>query len=232
MPSRINSRAKKSLGPVFLYWARYDLLTVQEAALLMKGLDPRAWDDPELPAWFDSDLTEEYRLIAAAARVGKLEPHFLSDQGFLGEYSVSMKSFIEWLPLKGRAALADALKDAQAALLSSHPSTPLTPTSLAAPSPGALMSTEIAAAFDGLNSMDETIWKKRLGDMPKWIAAALVQAGGRGVAQRRWDPVQIGSALVSKFRVPAKLVRARFQREPCLKPWLEHWKTHEADYLT
>ena len=85
------------------------------------------------------------------------------------------------------------------------------------------------AGFAGLRWKTETEWKKPLGDKPKWLAACLVIPGVRGVSERRWDPVCIGAALVDAGYAKLNSVRARFQKQPLLKPWLDEWKTYEAD---
>ena len=43
--------------------------------------------------------------------------------------------------------------------------------------------------------------------------------------------VKIGAALVDKGYAKANQVRGRFQSKPALIPWLDEWKTYEADYL-
>jgi hypothetical protein len=75
-------------------------------------------------------------------------------------------------------------------------------------------------------------WLKKLGNKPKWLEACLVLGCGRGEGMRRWDPVLIGAYLVNRDHVKANSVRARFQTKPALIPWLEAWKTYEADNFT
>ena len=89
---------------------------------------------------------------------------------------------------------------------------------------------DIAFCFDGLR-WSETEWKKPLGDKPKWLQACIAIPGRRGVSETRWNPVLIGGALVSGGYVPANRVRARFQTRPLLAPWLDAWKTYEADQI-
>lgn len=86
----------------------------------------------------------------------------------------------------------------------------------------------MADSFAGLH-WDGTQWKKKLGDKPVWLDACVVLNRGRGEGQRLWNPVLIGSYLVRKGHVQAKSVRAKFQTQPALKPWLDEWKTYEAD---
>lgn len=88
----------------------------------------------------------------------------------------------------------------------------------------------IAFCFAGLR-WDEQQWKKPLGNKPRWLSACIAIPGKRGVSETRWNPVCIGAALVRGGHVKANSVRAKFQTQPLLKPWLDEWKTYEADYL-
>lgn len=99
----------------------------------------------------------------------------------------------------------------------------------AAPLP--LTTCEIAFCFAGLRWKTEKEWKKPLGYPPKWLKSCVAIPGRRGGLETRWDPVRIGAALVHAGHAPAKSVRARFQTKPLLKPWLEAWKTYEAENL-
>lgn len=99
---------------------------------------------------------------------------------------------------------------------------------LARPEP--LTTGDIAFCFNGLR-WDEDGWKKPLGDKPKWLRACIVIPGVRGVSETQWNPVLIGVALVKKGYATARSVRARFQTEPALLPWLEKWNAYEAEYI-
>lgn len=103
-----------------------------------------------------------------------------------------------------------------------------TPTISSKP-PIPLFTGDIAHSFVGLRWITEDAWKKPLGDKPKWLAACVVVPGSRGVRETSWNPVLIGAALVDKGHVKQNSVRARFQTMPLLQPWLEAWKTYEAD---
>ena len=74
--------------------------------------------------------------------------------------------------------------------------------------------------------------EKPLGNKPKWLVACVHSPGQRGVSETRWNPVFIGAALVTDGHANANSVRARFQAKPLLLPWLDAWKTYEADYLS
>ena len=88
---------------------------------------------------------------------------------------------------------------------------------------------DIAYCFAGLRWPTEERWKKPLGDKPKWLAACVAIPAVRGVSEARWSPVCIGAALVRDGHVKANNVRAKFQTMPLLTPWLDEWKTYEAD---
>ncbi len=90
---------------------------------------------------------------------------------------------------------------------------------------------DIAFCFAGLR-WNEQKWKKPLGDKPKWLLACIAIPAVRGVSESRWNPVLIGASLVTAGHVKSNSVRAKFQTQPLLKPWLDEWKTYEADNLS
>lgn len=98
--------------------------------------------------------------------------------------------------------------------------------------PVPLTTGDIAFCFAGLRWKTELAWKKPLGDKPKWLSACVAIPGARGVSETRWNPVSIGAALVRDGHVQQHSVRAKFQTMDLLKPWLEAWKTYEADNFT
>ena len=87
---------------------------------------------------------------------------------------------------------------------------------------------DIAFSFDGLH-WEAQQWKKPLGDKPKWLQACIAIPGARGTSETRWNPVLIGAALVQQGHTQARNVRAKFQTVHLLNPWLDAWKTYEAD---
>ncbi len=86
----------------------------------------------------------------------------------------------------------------------------------------------MADSFAGLH-WDGEQWIKRLGDKPVWLDACMVLNRGRGEGPRLWNPVLIGAYLVRMRHAKTNSVRARFQTQPALIPWLDEWKTYEAD---
>ena len=89
---------------------------------------------------------------------------------------------------------------------------------------------DIAFCFNGIR-WDEKQWRKPLGDKPNWLKSCVAIPGQRGVSETRWNPVKIAAELVNNGHTQARIVRARFQKQPLLLPWLDAWKTFEADYL-
>lgn len=108
---------------------------------------------------------------------------------------------------------------------------PLPPENVQPPHvPLPLTTGDIAFCFDGIR-WNEQQWRKPLGDKPKWLKSCIAIPGVRGVSETRWNPVLIAAALVSNGHTNARSVRAKFQKNPLLLPWLDTWKTYEADYL-
>ena len=95
-----------------------------------------------------------------------------------------------------------------------------------------LKTTDIAVCFDNTRWKTEKQWKKTLGDKRKWLKACIAIPGVQGVSQTHWNPVLIGAALVYAGHAKLNSVRARFQTQPLLKPWLDEWKTYEADHFS
>ena len=90
---------------------------------------------------------------------------------------------------------------------------------------------DVAHAFDGFHGWSEKQWKKPLGDKPKWLKACIAIPGRQGGPETRWNPVFIAAALVRDGHATARNMRGRFQKKGQLIPWLDAWKTYEADNL-
>ena len=94
--------------------------------------------------------------------------------------------------------------------------------------PQPIATKDMADSFAGLR-WNGAQWLTTLGNKPKWLDACLVLGGARGAGMRQWNPVLIGAHLVKMGHVKANSVRAKFQTQDALKPWLDAWKTYEAD---
>jgi hypothetical protein len=55
--------------------------------------------------------------------------------------------------------------------------------------------------------------------------------GQRGVIETHWDPVRLGAALARDKGIKVKTVRARFQTNHLLKPYLSAWNEYEDEYF-
>ena len=97
--------------------------------------------------------------------------------------------------------------------------------------PAPLTTGDLAFCFAGIRCNTEQEWKALIGKGRGWVEKCLVQPGtrGRGGAPKLWNPVCIGAALVRDGHAKPNSVRAKFQTVHLLQPWLETWKTYEAD---
>ena len=95
--------------------------------------------------------------------------------------------------------------------------------------PRGIYTRSVAAAFDGLK-WSEAKWMKPLGDKPKWLERCVLRPAKRGKEQTHWNPICIGSAIISSGSSSAKSVRARFQTNLALTPFLDEWKDYEAQW--
>ena len=242
MATKKTARAPGYYSPRLDYWVQFETFDVWEAALMMKGIEPQL--EAELPDWADSDISHELRMLMSAVRAGVVTGHFDAAAGPKWTTQISVSSFIDWLRPRGYKWLADGLDAARAKLAprSSHaasnaPGGQGSPVSVVQPvpiptGPLALTTTEVAESFNGLRGWSAARWKKALGDKPVWLKKCVLAPGSRGVLQTRWDPVAIGAALLMRdHSLKPNTVRARFQTRDPLKPWLDGWKTYEADHF-
>lgn len=228
-------------------WAHMPKATLREAVLLSLGLEPR----PPVLTWTQYEAQRSYaepgreferRLMLAAAHVdpaGPLRP--LGSMPFLNGAegaTVNLSEFGAWaqalgLPLPERFPRQQAPEPQAAPEPSAAPVVAESASGEPA-GPPPLTTGDIAFCFDGLRWKTEEKWKAALGKGRDWIEACVaVPAGGRGrgAAPKLWNPVLLAAALVRDGHVKANSMRARFQTEPLLMPWLDAWKTYEADYL-
>ena len=86
----------------------------------------------------------------------------------------------------------------------------------------------MADSFAGLHWTGDD-WVNKLGSNLVWVKNCLVTGCGQGEGMRQWNPVLIGAYLVNMSHKKTNSVRARFQTEDALIPWLDEWKTYEAN---
>ena len=223
-------------------WLQRPIWSRQEAILILSGSDPesRRYYDVDgfksLPTsangavdWYPA------RTLKSVLPIGDERPH--------GEYLAwANEEHLKWegdnqvrysrltLPAALHAALVPA--DTNETSTATEPAEAL-PVSLVAQTsnPEPVTTLDIAFAFEGLRNWSEGNWKRSLGNKPKWLAACIAIPGKQGVYQTKWNPVSIGVALINQGHAKVNNVRARFQKKAPLMPWLEVWKTYEADYL-
>lgn len=210
-----------------------DIVSVQEAVSLITALCPEkksalpkvindAIRGDEIPLWCLSNgkWVEKF--------AGTTVP---GTQTELYEFGINPTDFLVMLMKRG-VPIPDELKPLSRAVSSTDSPSSAEPatTGPAEDQPLPLTSSDLASCFDGLH-WNEKEWKKPLGDKPKWLQACVLIHGSRGKSQTHWNPVLIGAALVQQGHAQVRTVRSKFQTVHLLKPWLDSWKTYEADYL-
>ncbi len=195
----------------------------------------------EVFTWQDSDgeldsmdTSENIRIVSRQNAV--LEVLRLIDQGEISPLNMSLMPAAQPVPYEYFDRRIIRREQAAQILQRMFGTTPAPQPQAAAPEqeapkgPLALTTGDIAFCFDGLRWNEEQ-WRKPLGYPPKWLQSCIVIPGQRGVREATWNPVSIAGRLVKDGYVKARSARARFQTKPQLAPWLEVWKTYEADYL-
>ena len=208
------------------HWLSLQDISPDRAAMLLCQHDPNS-ETVEQARQNTNDATgpdEFVRLVQRFEDLAKCDPRHRSLLDWLQFARASQLRYHPWIDQYVEAAGLDP-DDPVAAQQGP-------PVRVAEVGPQPLTTGDIAFCFDGL-PYTEARWKKPLGDKPKWLAACVAAPGRRGVSETLWNPVFIGGALVSRCArgVSARSVRARFQTQPMLKPWLDAWKTYEADYI-
>ena len=84
---------------------------------------------------------------------------------------------------------------------------------------------ELAAAFAGFKGWNEGTWCARLGaaSSKQWLLRARLSPGtkGRNGAPATWNPVILAMELYKMAPSTGRIILARFQTKPVLKPWLD-----------
>ena len=204
------------------------------AHLIASALHPLGDDssDREMMAWGAARGNLEAELLKAV-KTGALQvkdpiakgPHTYPVGDALNRALVSVDDLREFLD--GRGIVVEVAESQPAPVKGT--ATPA-PVAIVSDGPTPLTTGDIAYCFAGLR-WDESAWKKPLGDKPKWLLRCVAIPGQQGVSETRWNPVLIGAELVQQGHVKARSVRAKFQTVDLLSPWLDDWKTYEADNL-
>ena len=203
------------------HWDKLTTIRVIDAGYLLAGMEPeRKWQyAPPLVANFFNLIREKTSAVKLATMPGeRMEITQAEFQALKAEYGITPA-------IEPQATTPSPAPVPVAATNASGGMEP----AKAGPLP--LTTGDVAFCFAGL-SWNEQEWKKPLGDKPKWLSACIAIPAVRGVSESRWNPVLIGASLVRVRHVKPKSVRAKFQTQPLLKPWLDEWKTYEADNLS
>lgn len=184
----------------------------------------------------------DVRKIPPALEQGKLSTDSRHLVMKIGDVTITAEDphVAQWLELNGGLeALAGAkielvefaapLEPAAAPIPADIPK-PSAPTAIQRDGPPPLLTSDLACAFAGLH-WSEPEWKQSLAKDRQWLKVCRTDQGRRGVIESRWDPVLLGAALVGKGHAKVNSVRARFQTNHLLRPWLDAWKEYEAEYL-
>lgn len=219
------------------YWGSLQDIKQWDACALSLNINPdclkaKKMAMPGKPEFLDASFPSEAALLEFYKRLTMLNRE--TQERYLEP--VNPAWFAAWCV---RIELADLPPELVAMALQPAPVAPTAPaTDAATPAPVAIVSDgptplttgDIAYCFAGLR-WDESAWKKPLGDKPKWLLRCVAIPGQQGVSETRWNPVLIGAELVQQGHVKARSVRAKFQTVDLLSPWLDDWKTYEADNL-
>jgi hypothetical protein len=222
------------------YWVRQmPTLTAEQAARLMAGLDPDVFANLDnRPNKNDPNeyckkarsierlaVTQGRKMATAREWLTWAEKHKFKLHGsfrlevsklpYSQSVAITAENLLENMPQSQPLRKAEAL------------SAPVVEAPVSAPLP--VTTGDVAHAFNGLRRWDEKAWKDTLGSPPKWLQACIATPGRRGIHETRWNPVLIGAALVNRGHAKQNNIRAKFQTMPQLKPWLDSWKTYEAD---
>lgn len=208
------------------HWDTLPTIRVVDAGYLLAGLEPvRKWQfAPPLVANFFNLIHDRTGAVKLATMPG--ERMTITQAEFQ-----ALKAAFSITPIEEPTTVPAQNTATPAPVATEKTSNNAESTQDNSTGPLALTTGDIAFCFDGLR-WSEQKWKKPLGNKPKWLQACVHTPGQRGVFETRWNPVAIGAALVKDGHTRAKSVRARFQTKDLLKPWLDAWKTYEADNLT
>jgi hypothetical protein len=206
------------------------------AHLIADYLNPKGPNDPD-GVRYELDKIQAEGEAHQAAKDGLLPIRHPGTHGpfpmalGLTRAVVLVRDFIAYVADRGISVQVQTTDQTEAATPASDAPahTDATPAPVAASDgPAPLTTGDIAHCFNGLR-WSESEWRRPLGDKPVWLSGSVAIPGRRGVSETRWNPVSIGAALVQQRHATPRNVRAKFQTVNLLKPWLDAWKTYEAD---
>jgi len=197
----------------FKKWARHDLWRIEEAIMLLLGLEPfnvkaDHWDSP--PEYNELD-----KMARGSEAIGALKFHSVQH--------VQPSVFVEWATSKG----LDVPKELAA--LANKPDTDTVDKgenkqTLSSTNRG-IPKQEVITAFGELHFRDYSRWNKALGAPPQWLKPCRVMKGSKKTSAL-WNPADIAVALIDKG-VPLKKLDSVFIG---LKKWINEWQ-EKSDYF-
>ena len=86
---------------------------------------------------------------------------------------------------------------------------------------------QIVACFPPRRGQTKEQWERMLGDPPKWMSLARIDAGGRGI-QSRWNPTKLAICIAEKWDVPRRSLGAIIRRS--FPEHLGEWKDYDDSF--
>lgn len=230
-------------------WLKYESLPIERACFVLLGFEPPPlhvlrfvqdnYNPSREPTW---EAPPEYKDVLESLRVSIANGNVLIHKIRENQYETKQATWpdlVRWARSKDYpiAPELETLVPVTELVAAKGPISPATSKEAGSTSgssvpgetlPPPLTTSDIAFCFSGLRWTEEQ-WMKPLGDKPKWLQACIATPGVQGVSQTHWNPVCIGAALVDAGHAKVNSIRAKFQTVHLLKPWLDAWKTYEAD---
>jgi len=94
--------------------------------------------------------------------------------------------------------------------------------------PAPLGTPAMADALDGIAGKDAAKWRRTLGEPPKWMVTARVEAGMRGTRPATWNPVLLVAVMLERTMANEGQARQLFRTRPELAAWAEVWRERES----
>ena len=96
--------------------------------------------------------------------------------------------------------------------------------------PTGIPTREMAELLDGIEGIDDTAWRKRLGDLnnAKWSLPALVVRGSGGKSYT-WNPVTLAGLLLDRKIASYKDMNRIFLEKAVLRRWLAQWQNLRSE---
>ncbi|WP_398307396.1 hypothetical protein [Zoogloea sp.] len=86
---------------------------------------------------------------------------------------------------------------------------------------------QIVACFPPRRGQTDEQWERMLGDPPKWMSLARIDAGGRGI-QSRWNPARLAMCLAEKGHMRRKALGTIICRS--FPQYLDEWEAYTGSF--